>query len=145
MRMSTIDPVSHIHLHSRLCRFHLQRPAGHRISQSISHSRFFHLPSSDLQSLSIQAEAVIQTRFAASINGERLFTLRRSAEIERSAFNKGSFACGNHIDHRKIGIRVHLEQKRVDFGLEVARHVPIRVVCHVDHRSACCTSLVFQF
>ena len=102
------------------------------------------LPSSELQALAIQAEAVIQSRLAASIDRQRLLALRGRAEVKRSTFDRGSLTSRNHIDHRQISVSVHLEKKRVDLGLEIARHVPVSVVCHVDHGATCRSSLVFQ-
>lgn len=87
---------------------------------------------------------MIQSGLAASIDRQRLLALRGRAEVEGSAFDRGSLASRNHVDHRQISVSVHLEEERVDLGFEVSRHVPVGVVCHVDHGAACRASLVFQ-
>ena len=143
MRMRAIDPVPHIHLHSGLRRLPLQRASRHRIRQSTSHFPPISLPSSDLQALAVQAEAVIQSGLAASVDRQRLLALRGRAEVKGRAFDRGSLASRNHVDHRQIGVSVHLEKERIDLSFEVSRHVPVGVVCHVDHRAACRSSLVF--
>ena len=87
---------------------------------------------------------MIQARLAAPIDRQCLLAVRRRAEVEWSALHGCSLAGWDHIDDWEIGIGVHLQHERVDFGLEISGHVPVGVVSHVDHGAACGSSLVLQ-
>ena len=50
----------------------------------------------------------------------------------------------HHVDDGQVGGGIDLEDLRVDLPLEVAAHVPVGVVGHVDHRALGGTAAVLQ-
>lgn len=136
MRELAIDPVAHVHLHSRLRRVHRQQTTRLAV---IQRTRLLQLLAA------VQTEAVVQSRLAAAVNHDRLLARTPLAEVEGRVLDGATLSRGNlyitsgrfsdHVHDGEIGIRVHREELRIQVALERSAHVPVGVIRHVDYRA----------